>query len=279
MSPFGRRALTTAIALPIALMVVFYAPGPIAFAVFLAVFVAAAVEFLPMARAAVPSAPLGSLLVYVPLAAVTGFLLLRDESAPIPGWWLPVALGLVVTIAAFTTLLAGAEVSDGLASMGILAFAVPYFAVPPICLYWLQAKDPWLLLALLAVVWIGDTAAWSIGTAIGRHRLAPTVSPKKSWEGAVSSFVAALLVMAIWSLLRLGELRPALLAVAALTGIAAQLGDLVESVIKRGAGTKDSSNWLPGHGGFFDRMDALMLAAPVYVACLLALGPEDLIPR
>ncbi|MCP3959210.1 MAG: phosphatidate cytidylyltransferase [bacterium] len=277
MSALGKRVLTTAIALPIALAVVFYAPGPVAFAAFLAVFFVATMEFLPMARVAAPSAPLKSLLVYVPLAAIAGFLLLREEAA-IRGWWLVTGVGLAVTIAACTTLLGGAEVRDGLASMGILAFAVPYFAVPPLCISWLQAQDPWLLLALLAIVWIGDTAAWSIGTAIGRHRLAPTVSPKKSWEGAVAGFVAAPLVMAIWSLLRLGEVRPALLGVAALTAVAAQLGDLVESVIKRGAGIKDSSNWLPGHGGFFDRMDALMLAAPIYVACLLWLGLEGLIP-
>ncbi len=108
MSALGKRVLTTAIALPIALAVVFYAPGPVAFAAFLAVFFVATMEFLPMARVAAPSAPLKSLLVYVPLAAIAGFLLLREEAA-IRGWWLVTGVGLAVTIAACTTLLGGAE--------------------------------------------------------------------------------------------------------------------------------------------------------------------------
>jgi len=127
-------------------------------------------------------------------------------------------------------------------------------------------------LALLAIVWIGDTAAWAVGSAIGRHKLAPVVSPGKSWEGAGAGLVGGLFAMGVWSLLRLGELRLDLLVLAALTAVAAQLGDLLESVIKRGAGMKDSSSLLPGHGGFFDRMDALLLATPVYVAGLQTLG-------
>ncbi len=276
-SSTGRRLLTSSIALPAALAVVFFAPSEVAFAVFLAIFLVAAVEFRSIARHAVPSAPLGSLLVWIPLASVAGFLLVR-ERYDVPAWWLLTAASSIVVVAGCTTLLARTEIRDGLAAMAILAFATPYFAIPPVGLYWLQALDPWLLLALLTIVWLGDTAAWAVGKAIGRHKLAPTVSPKKTWEGAVAGLAAGLFAMAIWSLLRLGEVKPELLAVAAVTQVAAQLGDLVESVIKRGAGIKDSSNLLPGHGGFFDRMDAMLLATPVYVVGLQTIGPASLIP-
>ncbi len=278
MSPLGQRLATASIALPAALAVIFFAPGDLAFAVFLALFFLAAVELLPMARHLAPSAPLGSLLVWIPLASIAGFLLVRDGQRQIPAWWLLTAASLIVTVAGLTTLLGRTEVRHGLAAMGILAFAVPYFAIPPIGIYWLKVLDPWLLLAFLAIVWSGDTAAWMIGKAIGRHKLAPVVSPKKSWEGAVAALVAGLLVMAVWSVLRLGELRPDLLVLAAATSVTAQLADLVESVIKRGAAIKDSSNLLPGHGGFFDRLDGLLLATPVYVAGVQALGTGTLIP-
>ncbi len=278
MNATSRRLLTTAIALPAALAVIFFAPGDLAFLVFLGIFFMAALEFLPMARHSAPSAPLKSLLVSIPLVAVAGFLLIRGGIREIPAWWLLAAISLIVAFAGCTTLLARTEVRDGLTAMGLLAFATPLFALPPIFIYWLQALDPWLLLSLLAIVWLGDTAAWGIGRAFGRHKLAPTVSPGKTWEGAVAGFAAALFAAAIWSFLRLGEIRLDLLAIAVPTAVAAQLGDLMESVIKRGAGVKDSSNLLPGHGGFFDRMDAMLLATPVYIVGLHAIGVETLLP-
>ena len=278
MSSTGRRLLTAAILLPLALTVVFFAPGTLAFAVFLGVFLLSAWEFRSIARHTVPSAPLDSLLILTLLASIAGFLLVRGDHRDVPAWWLLTAASAIAVVAGCTTLLARTEVRDGLAAMGILAFAIPYFAIPPVGLYWLQALDPWLLLALLAIVWLGDTAAWAIGKAIGRHKLAPRVSPKKTWEGTTAGLAAAVAAMAVWSLLRLGELRPELLVVAAVTSVAAQLGDLVESVIKRGAGVKDSSNLLPGHGGFYDRLDALLLATPVYVLGLQVLGVETLLP-
>lgn len=278
MSSTGRRLLTTAIALPAALAVVFLAPGTLAFAVFLGIFLVTAVEFLTIARHSAPSAPLGSLLVWMPLASAAGFLLLREGSGAISAWWLLAALSAIVAGAALTILLGGTESRDGLAAMGILGLAIPYFAIPPIGLYWLQALDPWLLLALLAIVWLGDTAAWAFGKAVGRHKLAPRISPKKTWEGSAAGLAAGLAAIAVWSLLRLGEVRLDLMAIGMLTAVAAQLGDLVESMIKRGAGVKDSSNLLPGHGGFYDRLDAMLLATPVYVVGLHALGVESLLP-
>ncbi len=278
MKPLTRRLLTSAIAIPTALAVVFYAPGDLAYGVFLTIFFLAAIELLPMARQAAPSAPLRGLLVAIPLVSIAIFLLIRGGADSIPTWWLPAALSLMAVSAATVPVLAGCEARDGLATMGILGFALPYFALPPVGLYWLQSTDSWLLMALLGIIWMGDTGAFMIGSWIGRHKLAPEVSPGKTWEGALGGFAASLLITVIWSLLRLGELRPGLLVVAALTAIVAQLGDLTESLIKRGAGVKDSSNLLPGHGGFFDRMDSTLLATPVFVAGVHWLGPETLIP-
>ena len=124
----------------------------------------------------------------------------------------------------------------------------------------------WLIF-LLATVWLGDTAAYYAGRRWGRRRLAPRVSPKKSWEGSVASLVAAFAVG--WSfghwLFSPGYIAGALGfgVLAALMNLAAQAGDLVESLFKRGAQVKDSGELLPGHGGMLDRIDAMLCAAPV----------------
>jgi len=148
-----------------------------------------------------------------------------------------------------------------------------------------QAAGAIYLLYLLLVVWAGDIFAYFVGRALGRHRMAPRISPKKTWEGAAASLAASLVVGILLfdhapgissALLRWGliarrdgmfglekpELWPIILLTTALN-VAAQLGDLVESLIKRGAGVKDSGTILPGHGGMLDRIDALLFAAPV----------------
>jgi phosphatidate cytidylyltransferase len=274
------RLATSLVGIPAALGVVFFAPGDLAFVVFFLIVFWAATEFIRLAYAFAPSAPLGALLLLIPVASLAGFAAARTgEPAPDGGWWLIAGASLLALVTAGVTVTAATKVSDGMAAIGIFVFAVPYFAATPVILYFLQVLDPWLLFVFLAIVWMGDTAAYSIGTWIGRRKLAPAVSPNKSWEGAIASFVACLAVAAIWSLWRLQELRPEWLAVAGLTGIAAQLGDLVESLIKRGAGVKDSSNVLPGHGGFFDRVDAILLSAPVFLVGAWLLGFESLVPH
>jgi phosphatidate cytidylyltransferase len=169
-------------------------------------------------------------------------------------------------------LLAGTPLEETLPALGALGFGVLYFALPLASLHLLQRLDPWIIFLLLAIVWLGDTAAYYVGSRIGRHKMAPVISPKKSWEGAAASFVVAVLSAAVWNYCRRGALEPGLLAVAAATAVAAQIGDLVESMIKRGSGVKDSGNILPGHGGILDRMDAMLFAAPVLLIGLWLLG-------
>jgi phosphatidate cytidylyltransferase len=138
-----------------------------------------------------------------------------------------------------------------------------------------QTNGPSLVVFLLLAVWSGDISAYYIGRAWGRHKLAPRLSPGKSWEGAIASVagsvaIAAILV-AISSMLQQRDIAwlsypEAMwywLLMAVIVNIAAQVGDLAESALKRSAGVKDSGSLLPGHGGVLDRIDALLLAAPV----------------
>jgi phosphatidate cytidylyltransferase len=137
------------------------------------------------------------------------------------------------------------------------------------------------------VVWAGDIAALYIGRRWGRHKLAPTISPNKSWEGALGSVAGGLLVTGF--LLGLEHLLKARfdsawlsypediwywLRLSVVVNVAAQVGDLVESALKRSAGVKDSGTLLPGHGGVLDRIDALLLAAPVLWYALLFHQPS-----
>jgi len=128
----------------------------------------------------------------------------------------------------------------------------------------LRQQSVHLLFFALALNWAGDTVAYYIGRAFGRHKLAPAVSPNKSWEGALASVAGSL----VFGLLYLGYFLPSVpwweTASMALAGnIAGQLGDLAESALKRGAGVKDSGNMLPGHGGMLDRVDSSLFALPV----------------
>lgn len=134
-----------------------------------------------------------------------------------------------------------------------------------------------LVASLLGLVWIQDSGAYFVGTAFGKHRLSPEVSPKKSWEGTLGGF--ALAVPAALGIFRAlgGRWEPLGVGLAGAAGalavaaIAAQLGDLAESGVKRAAGVKDSADLIPGHGGILDRFDAFAFAVPALVAGL-ALG-------
>lgn len=154
------------------------------------------------------------------------------------------------------------------AAMGWLTLLPAWFAFA-----WLRLQDggEWLILFLLVLVSAADIGAYFSGRALGRRKLAPDVSPGKSWEGFWGGLVSALLVaLLIWLLRPVHGLSlAALLAVAAATVLASVLGDLLESMIKRQRGVKDSSALLPGHGGLMDRLDSVSAAAPVFALGLL----------
>jgi phosphatidate cytidylyltransferase len=121
-----------------------------------------------------------------------------------------------------------------------------------------------LIFFLAAVIWTGDSAAFYAGSRWGRHKLSPRVSPKKSWEGAAANVAGGLLAACVCRLTFFPQLgwRDALV-LGVLLSVAGQLGDAFESLLKRGAGVKDSSGILPGHGGFLDRLDSIFFNGPI----------------
>jgi phosphatidate cytidylyltransferase len=193
----------------------------------------------------------------------------------------------IATFVFLTIAMRRENLSTGYPAAAASAFGFAYIALPLAML--VQLRQQWagafLILYLLLVVWAGDIFAYFIGRSLGRHLMSPRISPKKTWEGAAASLIASLAIggalfyyssslstrLLSWGLIQrsdgmFGLEKPALLPVLALTAvlnIAAQLGDLVESLIKRGANVKDSGTILPGHGGMLDRIDALLFAAPV----------------
>ncbi|MFZ0796381.1 MAG: phosphatidate cytidylyltransferase [Terriglobales bacterium] len=199
-------------------------------------------------------------------------------------------IALAVSVAPFmflTVSMTRADLRSGYPAAAASTFAFAYIAVPMAMLVEIRQQPAgaiWTIYTLLAV-WAGDIFAYFVGKSLGRHRMSREISPKKTWEGAVASIVASVIVGTLWiqhasgissALLRAGlierrdgmfgleqpQLWPIILLSAAVN-IAAQLGDLVESLIKRGAGVKDSGTILPGHGGMLDRIDAMLFAVPV----------------
>lgn len=180
----------------------------------------------------------------------------------------------------------GKELASGFSAAMVSAFAFIYVALPMASL--VQIREQWrgafFLLYLLLLVWAGDIFAYFIGKPFGRHRMSPRVSPQKTWEGAAASVAASIgvgILMFHYALPISSALLSAhlidrkdgiftsaaslapVITLSIVLNVAAQFGDLVESLIKRGAGMKDSGAILPGHGGMLDRIDALLFAAPL----------------
>jgi len=169
-----------------------------------------------------------------------------------------------ITILTLTTRrpLVEALPAAGISSSALLLIALPLtFAVR---LHGIALVGRYLLLFSLVITWIGDSAAYFVGRAIGKHPFAPHLSPKKTWEGAAASFLGSILIaiaLAGSHLVNIAAIH--LVGMAAACNVAGQMGDLLESAYKRSAGVKDSGTLLPGHGGVLDRIDALVLAVPV----------------
>lgn len=134
-----------------------------------------------------------------------------------------------------------------------------------LALYQLRAIDPWLLLGLMGVIWISDSAAYFTGRAFGKHKLAPGISPGKTWEGVAGALLAVFCYALIWGQEVEKEQdisATGLLLLSLALAVLGIIGDLFESLMKRQAGVKDSGNILPGHGGILDRIDALTSTLP-----------------
>jgi len=285
-----KRVVTAVVLIPLVLFLVLKAPLYVMAIVAGAVALLAVAEFLKLA-AHYGVQPLwqptyvfvGVLFLFV-IAVSANRVPLVETTAMIYGLALAVA---VVPFVFLTIAMRRTELASGYPAAAASVFAFTYIAVPMALLVQIRQQPAGAILVIytLLVVWAGDIFAYFVGKAMGRHRMSPEISPKKTWEGAIASVLASMIVGTLWFqhsagistwLLQAGLIerrdgmfglqQPSLGVIVMLSAIvngAAQLGDLVESLIKRGAGVKDSGAILPGHGGMLDRIDAMLFAAPV----------------
>jgi phosphatidate cytidylyltransferase len=217
-----------------------------------------------------------------------------------PVWWMAIAMALLFVVTYYRPIEAQLPVLSALALLLLAwaAFRAPvervladaalglfglFYVGYPLTLLpmiWNRDDGRALLVFLMVTVWAGDIAAYYVGRRFGRHKLS-SLSPNKTWEGSVASVAGS--IVAALAVVYAGEVLSAFgntllhitqpvwqsIILAIVLNIAAQLGDLLESAIKRGAGVKDSGTLLPGHGGILDRIDALLLATPVLWCALL----------
>ncbi|PYX30935.1 MAG: hypothetical protein DMG80_11215 [Acidobacteria bacterium] len=285
-----KRVVTAVVLIPLVLLLVLKAPLYVMAIVAGAVALLAVAEFLKLASHYGVQPLWQATYVYVVLfflfviVASTNQVPLVETTAMIYGLALAVAVAPFVFL---TIAMRRSELATGYPSAAAAMFAFSYIAIPMALLVQIRQQPAGAILVIytMLVVWAGDIFAYFVGKAVGRHRMAPEVSPKKTWEGAVASVLASVLVGTLWFqhgaaistwLMQAGLIQrrdgmfglqqPGLWTVvvlSAVVNIAAQLGDLVESLIKRGAGVKDSGAILPGHGGMLDRVDAMLFAVPV----------------
>lgn len=273
-----KRELAAAVAIPIVLAILFFAPPAVFDLLVAAIALLAVREFYGLAeKTGHPVAKTvglfaAALIFFAIVVSSWGLQLSSTNSLTGAVRWWPI-LGSVVFFAVIAPLLSGVSPAAALGSAGSTLLGVAIIAVPATSISFLRSVSPTAVVYLLGVVWICDSCAYYGGRRWGRRKLAPVVSPNKTWEGAISGFVGATVFGAAggtWLLLpELGPARGAL--VGALASSAGQLGDLVESLWKRGAGVKDSGVFLPGHGGFYDRVDSLLFAGPVLAAFVASL--------
>ena len=283
------RVLTAVVLIPIVLLLVLRAPVPVVAFVAGVVTLLATHELLKLSEA-YGSQPL-RIPTYVYCALFFVLIAMHRGATDLASTAAFTYSALVfVVIAPFLFLAIGMyrdELATAFPAARISVFAFVYIALPMASL--VQLREQWqgtfFLLYLLLLVWAGDIFAYFVGKTVGRHRMSPRVSPKKTWEGAAASVIASVAIgilmfhyaPSISSAMLQAHLierkdgifvnnqlsLTEVLALSIALNVAAQLGDLVESLIKRGAGAKDSGAILPGHGGMFDRIDALLFAAPV----------------
>jgi phosphatidate cytidylyltransferase len=262
-----KRVLTAFLLVPIAVYSALFAPWPLFVAV---VALVACLCFHEYARITGAFAPIGF---------AAGLVLLIAPPAQ------AILLLFLTALAAMCLPLAAPDMDRAVLRAGMLVLGVLYIfgswkaaillhdvEYPP--LQHLAAGRHWLMFGLM-VNWIGDTGAYYVGRKYGRHRLAPVVSPKKSWEGAIASVLIAVIFGVIYLPLAIpGTAYWIAAGFAVIANAAGQIGDLAESAIKRGAGVKDSGTLLPGHGGLLDRVDSTMFTLPVLWALVGLLQPR-----
>jgi phosphatidate cytidylyltransferase len=249
-----KRIVSAVILIPTILCVVLFGRDWLLFCVVAIVAALCYHEFSGMTGANRPAGYAAGAVILSPLTPQYGFVLLT-----------------LIALAALTLSIRAADIRGAFPSAAALAFGVIYVFAAWKTAIILHAMNPYWLMFGLTINWMGDTGAYYVGRRFGRHKLAPVVSPAKSWEGAIASLVTALLFGALLMPRLLPQVSVWLaLALSAAVNIAGQVGDLAESAIKRSVGVKDSGTLLPGHGGWLDRVDSSMFALPVLYGILAA---------
>ncbi|MCQ4301879.1 phosphatidate cytidylyltransferase [Pseudomonas songnenensis] len=264
-----QRIITAAILLPVAIIGFFFLHG-LAFALFIGLVVAlGAWEWARLAGFASQPARVGyAVLVVALLVALYQLPGLTPWLLALAIFWWLAATYLVLTYPESSRLWGG---SVGSLLIG-LAILLPAWQALVVLKQWPLGN--WLILAVMVLVWVADIGAYFSGKAFGKRKLAPQVSPGKSWEGLVGGLLTSLLVTLAVGVYRGWAPRELILALlgAAVVVLISVIGDLTESMFKRSSGIKDSSQLLPGHGGVMDRIDSLTAAVPVFAVLLWLAG-------
>lgn len=252
------RVLTALVLIPVVLALVLWAPGWLFLLGVLPIALLGLWEYLElMGRVGTAPARLPLYLVGLAVWLIAAFRPVHLLAAVVVG-------SLVLFVAALRRKGLPAEIP---AATTASVFGLLYVAIPFALVFELRGGPDgrWVLLYLLVLVWAGDTAAYFGGRALGRHKLAPTLSPGKTWEGTLISLAVAV-AFGFWLFRQwfdpLGFRTEHGLLLPLVVNLAGQVGDLAESALKRAAGLKDSSTLIPGHGGVLDRVDALLFAVP-----------------
>ena len=273
LSPARLRVVTALLMAPLAIGAVLWLPTLLLLPLVGGILLLAAWEWTALAGLTTPLARASALLLPSAAMAVLSHQPLDPVFPAVIGlgclWWLASLVWLWRP-----RLLAGATPAHrGFKLALLLPLLVPAWAALAL-LHAHDATGPRWALFAVALVWAADTGAYYAGTRIGGRKLAPSISPGKTWAGLFGGLGAALLLsLCVFALLGLGVAQlPAFLLLTLIATLASVLGDLFESVMKRQHGAKDSGTLIPGHGGVLDRVDSLLAALPVFVLGKLWLG-------
>jgi phosphatidate cytidylyltransferase len=171
------------------------------------------------------------------------------------------------------------DLSSSISNMGMMLFGIFYigFLLSHVSLIRNRANGNWWVLFLIVTVWAGDISAFLSGTLLGRHKLYPRISPKKTYEGLGGGIVGSIIVALAFASFFIPQLEIGFcIFLAVALGVLGQLGDFTESMLKRSAQVKDSGSLIPGHGGMLDRLDSFLFSAPFLHYSLLYLLRETL---
>jgi phosphatidate cytidylyltransferase len=267
MSSLIQRLLTAVVLIPVVVWLVLIAPDSVFMGVLSVIFFITAYEWSALSGENRPLIKIVVGVVFVIVAYATSMLsgdILHNVFMSSLVFWLL----MIFLIIAMPQMLLNMKITCSvMLLMGFLIISVTFASLLQLRLAFDQGSD--LLMYLLLLIWTADSGAYFAGRAFGKHKLAPTISPGKSIEGVFGGFLACLILSYFAAAYFRTSNDVTFIALSLFVAFISVYGDLFESLIKRRAGVKDSGNILPGHGGMLDRIDSLIAAGPVFVACLL----------